>query len=529
MESHTAEEGRKEAMAGAPILVVDDAPINLRLIRMLFTHEGYEVRTAERAEEALEMLSSYRPELILADVQLNGMDGLEMTRKIKEDPRTNAIRVVAFSAHSSSESRERAIHAGCEDYICKPIDTTALAARVRELLARPQARKSTAAIEAKPEYGALLDFSAREIESLRRRFLSEGVDRSRQLLDDLDGAIDSARAASQLHQWAGSAALLGYPGIGALAGSGETLLGQEPMDLPKLREILTDLLLAFTEIHGEKVEPPQKALLDATAGKHVALIGFPSRQADLMCAVLGRLKALPLLFEASDPANSQAIANCDVAAVYVRRDTLESAWLKPGTPAQSPVKLVYMGAQRDLMALSPEVRARAVDVLVDREDRDEILMRLAFAISHRGPEPAEPAGPPPLAVTPGLPAAPRLAVASPTVVLADDDDIVLALATAMLKNHGMACKSASNGHDALKLIRSERPHAAVLDVNMPGMTGFEVLAEIRKENLPVRVILLTARQQEDDILRAFRLGADDYVTKPFSTFELVARVKRFLE
>jgi two-component system cell cycle response regulator DivK len=527
MESHTAQEGRKEPMAGAPILVVDDAPINLRLTRMLFTHEGYEVRTAERAEDALEMLSSYRPELILADVQLSGMDGLEMTRKIKEDPRTSAIRVVAFTAYHSSESRARALHAGCEDYICKPIDTTALAAKVRELLACPKARKGAPAVEADR---ALLGFPAGDIDSLRRPFLTDGAELSCQLLDGLNGAFDCERTASQLHQWAASAALLGYPEIGALAGRGLTLLGREPMDVADLRETLAGLFVAFSELNDGKEAPPQKALVDATAGKHVALIGFASRQADVMCAVLGRLKALPLLFQATDPADSQAIANCDVAVVHVRKDTMGTAWLKPGALAESPVKLIYMGTQRDLIALFPEVRAQAVDVLVDRENSEELLMRLAFAISHRRPEPAAgPATPPPVAVTPGLPAQPRLAVASPTVVLADDDDIVLALATAMLKNHGMSCKSASNGFDALKMIRSERPHAAVLDVNMPGMTGFEVLAEIRKENLPVRVILLTARQQEDDILRAFRLGADDYITKPFSTFELVARLKRFLE
>jgi DNA-binding response OmpR family regulator len=60
------------------------------------------------------------------------------------------------------------------------------------------------------------------------------------------------------------------------------------------------------------------------------------------------------------------------------------------------------------------------------------------------------------------------------------------------------------------------------------MDGYEVLAAIRAEDLPVRVLLLTARQQESDILRGFTLGADDYVVKPFSPMELVARLKRLL-
>jgi len=63
---------------------------------------------------------------------------------------------------------------------------------------------------------------------------------------------------------------------------------------------------------------------------------------------------------------------------------------------------------------------------------------------------------------------------------------------------------------------------------MPGIDGYEVLAAIRNEGLPVRVILLTARQQEADITRGFKLGADDYVIKPFNPSELLARLKRYL-
>jgi DNA-binding response OmpR family regulator len=78
------------------------------------------------------------------------------------------------------------------------------------------------------------------------------------------------------------------------------------------------------------------------------------------------------------------------------------------------------------------------------------------------------------------------------------------------------------------MVRDLKPQAAVLDVNMPGMDGYEVLSAIRDEEHPVRVLLLTARQQENDILRGFTLGADDYVVKPFSPVELTARLKRLL-
>ena len=97
-----------------------------------------------------------------------------------------------------------------------------------------------------------------------------------------------------------------------------------------------------------------------------------------------------------------------------------------------------------------------------------------------------------------------------------------------IQGAGIKCRMACNGTEALQMIRDCRPPLAVLDVNMPGMDGYEVLAAVRNEKLPVRIILLTARQQEADITRGFTLGADDYIVKPFNPAELLARLKRFL-
>jgi len=115
-----------------------------------------------------------------------------------------------------------------------------------------------------------------------------------------------------------------------------------------------------------------------------------------------------------------------------------------------------------------------------------------------------------------------------TVLLADDDPTVLTLVRAAIKNFGMECYTAADGRSALESVRRIRPNLAVLDVNMPGMDGYEVLAAIRAEEIPVRVLMLTVRQQENDVIRGFSLGADDYVVKPFSPMELMARLKRLL-
>ena len=113
-------------MAGEPILVVDDNATNLKLTKVLLVKEGYEVRTASDAEEALKLLENFQPRLILMDIQLPGMDGLTLTRQLKADPKTRNIAVVALTAYAMKGDEEKALAAGCDGYVTKPIETQTL-------------------------------------------------------------------------------------------------------------------------------------------------------------------------------------------------------------------------------------------------------------------------------------------------------------------------------------------------------------------------------------------------------------------
>jgi CheY-like chemotaxis protein len=110
-------------MTGEAILIVDDNPVNLKLARVVLAGEGYTVRTAADADEALAVLQTFEPQLILMDVQLPGMDGLELTRRLKADPRTREVRIVGLTAYAMKGDAERVLEAGCDGYIPKPIDT----------------------------------------------------------------------------------------------------------------------------------------------------------------------------------------------------------------------------------------------------------------------------------------------------------------------------------------------------------------------------------------------------------------------
>ena len=118
----------------ALILVVDDNPINLKLAADVLAAEGYEVERAVDAEQALQTLGRRRPDLILMDVALPGMDGLALTRRLKADEATRRIRIVALTAFAMKGDDQKARDAGCDGYISKPIDTRKLPVQVAEYL-----------------------------------------------------------------------------------------------------------------------------------------------------------------------------------------------------------------------------------------------------------------------------------------------------------------------------------------------------------------------------------------------------------
>ncbi len=116
------------------ILVVDDNPRNLKLAFDVLEDAAYEVVEAVNAEEAQSMIDRNLPDLILMDIALPGMDGLTLTRKIKANERTKHIRIIALTAFAMKGDDQKALAAGCDGYITKPIDIHQLPVQVAEIL-----------------------------------------------------------------------------------------------------------------------------------------------------------------------------------------------------------------------------------------------------------------------------------------------------------------------------------------------------------------------------------------------------------
>ena len=114
-----------------------------------------------------------------------------------------------------------------------------------------------------------------------------------------------------------------------------------------------------------------------------------------------------------------------------------------------------------------------------------------------------------------------------TILVVDDEPKIVQLARDYLQHAGFAVLSASDGRTALAIVRSDKPDLIILDLGLPQLDGLDVTRSIRKDsNVPI--IMLTARSEETDKLIGLELGADDYITKPFSPKELVARVRTVL-
>ena len=122
------------------ILVVDDNPTNLKLFTYLLALPGYDVTTAGNAEEALQVLANIKPELILMDLQLPDIDGLTLTRRLKQDPAFSGTIIVAVTASAMKGDEEKARAAGVDGYMTKPLEKRAFRAMVEHYLKREEGR-----------------------------------------------------------------------------------------------------------------------------------------------------------------------------------------------------------------------------------------------------------------------------------------------------------------------------------------------------------------------------------------------------
>jgi DNA-binding response OmpR family regulator len=556
-------------MAGEIIIVADDQPVRLQLTQAFLSNQGYKVKIASSGVEAAKLLHDVAPDVVFINLESADGKAFEVVRNLKR--RGKAAKALALAAAAPGEEAE-ALAAGFDGSLVRPVQMSTLGACIRDMLERRRAAALAAekaikdaekaakeaqeaakdaerasiepasasappaptvapgmpatavapALQATPPAeqsagsaakDARREAAAAELDVLRARFLAEGGEKSRALIERLGDRFDIKDASKAVHQWIGTGGLLGFTTVSRLARDAENILAELPLDGAQLRETLDQLATAFSAPPEARKEPLPASIVEALKGKRVAAVEFTVQQQERLNSALERVNAQGIFLGAGDSSDGDGVQGADIVLIHVNAETAGTKWLDPSGTLAGRKPVILTGARDSLVALPQAVQALAREFLMDSWQPEEALVRLSLAAAHR-PQ--------------GKPKASLSLQVRTHVAIADDDPAVLSLVRTALENFGMECHASTNGPDALASIRSLRPHAAVLDVNMPGMDGYEVLAAVRQEDLPVRVLLLTARQQESDVIRGFTLGADDYVVKPFSPMELVARLKRLL-
>jgi DNA-binding response OmpR family regulator len=485
-------------MNGLQILAIDDNEMQLKLVVFLLEEAGYDVRTAASAQEALEVLRSYTPSLILMDVQLPGMDGLELTRMLRRDAAYAMTTIVALSAYADASDLEKAREAGCDGNIAKPIDTATFTRQVGCYFNRN--------IETEPD---IPRDSHDLLAEMRNMFLAEGLEQCTTMLRSLklkEGGSEGIERV--IHRWAGMGGTLGFPGISEEARTIEALLDRPNRIDERLPEAIETARRRFMAATRTTAKLPL-AVIAGLRNVRIGLVDFPEEEANRIQNAARRAN-VQVEFQRMTSEYIEEQTECGALIVNQCALPAREAMRRP----QPTVPAVYIGSRSSLQSLT-KLPPRAFDFMIAPWDAEEVLIRVYRLIAKPAPQKSEREDDQEI---------------RDRVLVVDDDPSLVAIVADMLQQFGLDCDIARSGRQALAAVQRRAPDAIILDVNMLDLNGFEVLKRLRRNEVTkdIPVLLLTARRNKDDIMEGFGCGADDYVIKPFKPLDLVKRVDKLI-
>ncbi len=367
-------------MTGDPVLIVDDNPVNVKLVRAVLAADGYDIRTATDGPEAWTVLKQFRPRLILMDIQLPGTDGFELTRRLKLDPATRDIIVLAITAYAMPGDEEKAYTAGCSGYLTKPVDTRTLPATVKlHMGTRPVAQPAL-------EPGDYHDL----LTELRASFLVEGEEEASALLNTLAQGFELDRAQRVAHRWTGIAGILGFAEIAREARGIEDFLaepsGQECGGVARrmiaagecvsrLRAELLIIREMFSHAVRGRRETPElpTAVREMLSDKKFAVIGFERAEAARITGALGHARAAYRVFD--DLPDNRTLQSFQAAVVNVCQGEGIFSWAESGFAGASRKPVLFVGSAETLLRREAAIPEPGWDFLLGPWDADELIFR----------------------------------------------------------------------------------------------------------------------------------------------------------
>jgi DNA-binding response OmpR family regulator len=508
------------------ILLADDNSVSRKVAVRMLMHLGYQVDAVSTGSDAFRAAERGNYDLVVLDTNLPEMDGYAVTRKIRLLPNKSAGRVpvIALTNGSSQTDRELREAAGINDYIAKPLRMAAVAAIVGRWDRTTRPVSPPTSIDRDVLYSCLSVFGEEHptvLQELVELFLGSAPPRLAEMRQALKRR-DAKTIRELAHGLRGSSAQVGATSlaqtcasIGTLVRTGaqkglRELLDQLDQDFERARQ---DLQIIVREGLGDRRVARDAsdagsavdlaALHRALDGKR--LVAYHSDQGvgaklDAAFAGLGcRVEQIP------DPAEA------GTADLFFWQGNLDAL----GKLRQEGLRVpVIVLARNPGIAELERLPGLDADFVGEPFSPEDLQLRTCLRLKSAGQTRA--------LDKPGT--------STGRVLVAEDDPLISRFLVNNLEGSGFQVTLVGDGDAALEALGKERFGLVLLDINMPKTDGFGVLAQmrLRPESRSTPVLMLSARVQEHDIVKAFDLGADDYVTKPFNPLELVFRARRLL-
>ena len=279
-------------------------------------------------------------------------------------------------------------------------------------------------------------------------------------------------------------------------------------------------MIATTESTGAAIHSAtaRDSLLEALKGKRFAMIDFAVEESKSLRAATDSIGAhMHAITEDPRHPGLNSLAPFDACVINLSSQAGKDAGGALDLVAISHKPTIIIGDRAEVLAHAFTLAASDHEFIIRPWTREDFYLR-AFNAMREVADVIE---------------APTRAVAArtePTIIVADDDRTTVMMVRSILRMWKTNCLVAQTGKETLEMTKRIRPDALLLDVSMPDMDGFQVLAALRADPATrlTPIVMLTAAQSESEIVRGFELGADDYITKPFRAHEMLARLKRLV-
>ena len=504
------------------VLVVDDEPMNRALMMAIFEDvDDLELAYAASGEEALTTATAFHPDLVLLDIMMPGIDGYEVCRRLRSDPRHRYIKILLVSAKAMPEERMVGYRAGADDYVVKPVDDEELLAKVRVFLRlgyteevaedlRVAHQRVEEASKAKDAFVAMMSHEVRTP--------MNGILGSLEMLGRTPLAAEQVELVHLMQRSVGALLRIVNDVLDfAKVESGRLELEHTPFDLQALLDEVAGLERGAAEAKGIRIA----TIVEPTIPK--AVVGDPHRLRQVLLNLMDNgIKftsqgSVTLRCEPGGEPDRVRIAVTDTGIGIPKRTvaSLFDAFVQ----ADSGTARRYGGTGLGLAICKRLVELMGGTILVDSTEGKGTTFRFECQL---------PAAPPTREGDRPNEAKVDVRLRA-NVLVVDDNEANRLVARKMMQHLGCEVTTVPSGRQAIEALRKRTFDVVMMDCSMPEMDGFETTRRLREmpgKAAAVPIVAMTAYAMPGDRARCLEGGMNDYLSKPISVAELAAVLMR---